>query len=200
MSTLNPRFQDGLCKDVLSQVNRISPRCVTLFTSPKEFSCNFFFMTFFFFLRAGESLRSNARCLSTLTHPLPLLLPPPPAPQPWATREDPTRPRMQPMHPPVLVLAAVVVMVVVSLPQEARPSARAAPVPKHRKSTEKLPRALSTPKTPKKTKQSKKTTKIVLASLEQLPRRKVKRKKKEANGSGPTPGPLFSFPNTMHVK
>lgn len=47
MST-HPCFQHRLCKDVLSQVNRILPHCVTLFTSLKEFGWNFFYYFFSF--------------------------------------------------------------------------------------------------------------------------------------------------------
>lgn len=121
--------------------------------------------------------------------PLPALPPLPPAHRLQGRREAPddaTRTLV-----PVLVAVAVA-----SLPQEAPLSTQAAPVPKHRKSTKKLPRALSTPKTPKKTKQSKKHNqkKKKLASLKQLPRRKEKKKKKRPMDLAQRQDPCFPFP------
>lgn len=87
-------------------------------------------------------------------------------------------------------------MAVASLPQETWPNVRAVPVPKHRKSTKKLPCALSTPKTPKKTKQSKKTTKkkkIVLTRTIAQKNRKEKKKKRPMD-LAQCQDPCFPFP------
>lgn len=191
MSTC-PHVQPEHCKDVLSQVNRISLRCVTLFTSQKEFGWNFFLL-FFFFPRAGESPCRNALCLSTLTHPaarlslVPLWL--------RGRREDPAHPMMQPMHWSRWLWRGQW-----CLCRRKHGQVLGQPLCQNTgRESRNYPARCQLPKTPKKTKQSKKQPKK-LASLEQLPRRKEKKKKKEANGPGPGPGALFSFPNTMHVK